>query len=69
MAGYETTSQTLSYTIWELARHPDVQARLRAEIMEYEGRELSYDEIGTLPYLNAVCQETSVCYLLCSSLA
>lgn len=35
LAGYETTANTLAYTSYLLALHPDVQDRLRAEIDEY----------------------------------
>ncbi|KAK0453046.1 cytochrome P450 [Armillaria borealis] len=35
-AGHETTANTLSWTFLELARHPEVQDQLRAEIREKE---------------------------------
>ena len=31
-AGQETTAGTLSWMLYELARHPDVQARIRREV-------------------------------------
>ena len=31
-AGHETTASTLSWMLWELAKHPDYQAKMRAEI-------------------------------------
>lgn len=34
LAGYETTSNTLSFTTYLLALHPDVQERLHQEIDE-----------------------------------
>lgn len=59
MAGHETTSQTLSYTLWELARNPDKQSRLREELIDYGGRDPSYDDfMNKLPYLDAVCRES-----------
>lgn len=66
MAGSETTSQTLGYAIWELARNPEVQHRLRAELESFE-RDASYDDLHTkLPYLDAVMRETcaqSICHI------
>ncbi|THH17361.1 hypothetical protein EW146_g3435 [Bondarzewia mesenterica] len=59
--GHETTTNTLGWIILELARHPEKQRRLRAEIVEAHQRaqsELSYDEIAALPYLSAVVKET-----------
>ena len=35
LAGYETTSNALSYTSYLLALHPEVQERLSREIEEY----------------------------------
>ncbi|KAG7439454.1 cytochrome P450 [Guyanagaster necrorhizus] len=35
-AGHETTANTLSWTLLELSRHPEVQDRLRAEIRKKE---------------------------------
>ena len=31
-AGHETTASTLSWMFWELAKHPEYQARMRKEI-------------------------------------
>ncbi|TDL23918.1 cytochrome P450 [Rickenella mellea] len=55
-AGHETTSGILSFTLLELARHPDVQQKLRDEVIQYGGS-LSYDGIQKLAYLDAVIKE------------
>ena len=34
LAGHETTANTVSWMLLELARHPEYQARIRAEIRE-----------------------------------
>ncbi|KAH8100150.1 cytochrome P450 [Cristinia sonorae] len=59
-AATDTTSSALTRTMYMLAEHPDVQAKLRKELQEAhaDGRELSYDELVALPYMDAVCRET-----------
>ncbi|KDQ08459.1 hypothetical protein BOTBODRAFT_191732 [Botryobasidium botryosum FD-172 SS1] len=57
VGGYETSSATLSFTLLALAQNPDVQDRLRREILEF-GVEPTYDDLFTkLPYLDAVAKE------------
>lgn len=45
-----------------LSKRPDVQDRLRRELLEIKsqknGQDLSYDELNSLPYLDAICRET-----------
>ncbi|KZT01474.1 cytochrome P450 [Laetiporus sulphureus 93-53] len=64
LAGQETTSNTLSFGLYELAKHPHYQARLRAEIRETERsiRErgdatFSPSDLDSMPYLQAVVRE------------
>lgn len=60
-AGHETTSAALSWTFYQLACHPEVQTRLREETRQlYKDREgaPTYDELNSLPYLNAVIRES-----------
>jgi len=56
----ETTSNALCRILHLLARHQDVQDKLRREVTEaYAQRgNLKYDELFALPYLDAVCKET-----------
>jgi cytochrome P450 len=57
MAGIDTTTQTLAFTFYQLARNPQVQDTLRAEL-EALGREPTYDDIHSgLPYLDAILKE------------
>ncbi|KAL1742477.1 cytochrome P450 [Schizophyllum fasciatum] len=59
-AAMDTTSSALVRVLQLLAEHPDVQERLRAEIRsaKKEYGTLSYDELESLQYLDAVCRET-----------
>jgi cytochrome P450 len=56
----DTTSSALCRFLWLLAKHQDVQDRLRKEIKEAREQygELNYDQLMGLPYLDAVCRET-----------
>nr|VWO95655.1 N/A [Ganoderma boninense] len=58
IAGHETTTLTLGFTVYELSRHPEIQAKLREEIAAFNG-EPTFDDFQTrLPYLDAVLRET-----------
>ncbi|XP_055692336.1 cytochrome P450 6g1-like [Lutzomyia longipalpis] len=58
-AGYETSSSVLSFALYELARHQDLQEKLRNELLEHrEHGEMSYESFNNLQYLHMVFQET-----------
>ncbi|KIK44327.1 hypothetical protein CY34DRAFT_786501 [Suillus luteus UH-Slu-Lm8-n1] len=57
LAGYETTSISLTWALIELSRHLDVQTRLREELLAF-GADPTYDQLkANLPYLDAVVHE------------
>jgi len=57
LAGYETTSISLTWALIELSRHPDVQTRLREELLAF-GPDPTYDQLkANLPYLDAIVHE------------
>ncbi|KAG2039475.1 cytochrome P450 [Suillus americanus] len=57
LAGYETTSISLTWVLIELSRHSDVQTRLREELLAF-GTDPTYDQLkANLPYLDAVVHE------------
>ncbi|MCP6645912.1 cytochrome P450, partial [Klebsiella pneumoniae] len=59
-AGYETTSSTLSFLVYLLATHPDVQRRLQEEIdTALPNKALpTYDIVMEMEYLDMVVNET-----------
>ncbi|XP_052131877.1 cytochrome P450 6A1 [Frankliniella occidentalis] len=64
IAGFETTSTTTSFALYELAKHPDVQEKVLQEIdatlKKYNGQ-VTYEAIMDMPYMEMVIQgENSV---------
>lgn len=61
-AGYETSSTTQSFALYEIARNPKIQDRLRLEIAEMfstTNGDLTYDAVmNRTPYLHQVMLET-----------
>jgi hypothetical protein len=57
LAGHETSAVSLAWALYELHRSPAALDRLRAEI-DALGPDPAPDALATLPYLDAVCQET-----------
>ena len=59
-AATDTTSNALSRILQLIAEHPDVQDKLRAELIEAspDGEDIPYDDLVALPYMDAVCRET-----------
>jgi hypothetical protein len=56
-AGFETSGSTMSYALYELALHPEIQNRLRAEIMKVLNKhngQLTFDGIQEMTYLDMV---------------
>ncbi|HVH65042.1 MAG TPA: cytochrome P450 [Candidatus Acidoferrum sp.] len=59
LAGHETTSLLLSWTLWLLACHPAAQTRLRDEVTStLDGHPPDVDHLAQMPYLDAVLCET-----------
>ena len=62
-AGHESTSSALTWAIYLMCKHPEMQSRLRAEVRENlpsiadDSRCPDAAEVDRLPYLNAFCQE------------
>lgn len=58
LAGYETTANALTFTLYCLTANPDKQKHLLHEIDAFDGRIPSYDDLDDhFPYLDAVLRE------------
>jgi cytochrome P450 len=63
LAGHETTATALSWTWHLLAQHPDVEAKLHAELgATLAGRAPAADDLPRLPYTRAVLAESMRLY-------
>ncbi|KAF9457384.1 cytochrome P450 [Collybia nuda] len=58
LAGYETTSISLTWALIELARKPEKQEKLRRELDPFSGTDPTWEQLASgLPYLDAVVHE------------
>ncbi|CAJ2512514.1 Uu.00g055290.m01.CDS01 [Anthostomella pinea] len=57
VAGSDTTSNTLTYLVWAVCRHPAVKAKLIKELEQLPD-DFVYDDVKGLPYLDQVIDET-----------
>jgi cytochrome P450 len=63
LAGHETTANALSFALWLLAKHPDVQTRLHEEASAVLGsRAPTAADYGRLSYATQVFSETMRLY-------
>lgn len=57
IAGFDTSATTLTYALWEMAKNPNIQKRLRKEIKQvlekYNGQ-FTYEAMLDIPYLDQV---------------
>jgi len=61
-AGHDTTGHTMTWMIFELARHPDIQRELRQEVSAFfrslEGRDPEYTDLKSLDLMDRCITET-----------
>ena len=57
LAGHDTTATALTYSLWILGHHPDIQDRVAAEAAAIGDRELMPDDVPALGYTVQVLHE------------
>jgi len=57
LAGRDTTASLLSNVFFELARHPEIYAKLREEVSGLGGKEPTYEELKDMRYLRFCLNE------------
>ncbi|CAH0553140.1 unnamed protein product [Brassicogethes aeneus] len=61
LAGFETTSTTISFAMFEIASNQEIQEKVREEmnnVLKKYHEDVSYDMLMDLPYLDTVISET-----------
>ncbi|KAJ8913635.1 hypothetical protein NQ315_007352 [Exocentrus adspersus] len=61
LAGFETSSTTMTFALYELAVHQDVQEKVRKEIetvLTKHDNQITYDSLSELKYMKQVIDET-----------
>lgn len=58
VAGHETTSTLTMWALFALTQRPDIQTKLRDELLLLQTDNPTMDELNSLPYLDMVVKET-----------
>ena len=62
VAGYDTTSTTLAFALYELSKNPEIQDRLREEVENISDsdtkNDFTYDNLHDMTYLDQIICET-----------
>ncbi|KAL0070419.1 hypothetical protein AAF712_002250 [Marasmius tenuissimus] len=58
IAGHETTSTATTWTLYVLSQRPDIQTKLREELLKVPTDTPTMDQLNDLPYLDAIVRET-----------
>ena len=61
LAGRDTTASLLSNMFFQIAKRPDIYAKLRDEVSKLEGRTPTYEELRNLKYLKWCLNECKSC--------
>jgi cytochrome P450 len=57
LAGHDTTATLLAYALWALGHHAEMQDKVRGEVAELGGRELTPEDVPRLRYTTQVLHE------------
>uniref|UniRef100_A0A1I8P8W7 Cytochrome P450 n=1 Tax=Stomoxys calcitrans TaxID=35570 RepID=A0A1I8P8W7_STOCA len=71
LAGYETSSTTMGFALYELARNPEIQIKARNEVrkvLEKHKQIFTYECVKDMVYLEQIMQETLRMYTIAPAL-
>jgi len=69
LAGHETTSSTLNWMVGLIAKHQDVQAKARKEVLENIKNGFTYETLKDLHYIDWIIHETMRLYPAVAAIA
>ena len=60
LAGHETTSVSMTWTLYELARHPDIAEQIREEVHKVfsDSADMTWSKLAELEFLGNVIKES-----------
>lgn len=67
MVGFETSSSTMSFCLYELAKNMEIQRKVQEEIDEVTARhngEITYNSIMEMKYLEMCIEGTGLCKIV-----
>lgn len=63
VAGHETTALALSWALYEISKHPEVERKIKEELeLVLEGKPMTVESVWKLSYIRAVLDETMRLY-------
>ncbi|MDX2139167.1 MAG: cytochrome P450 [Chloroflexota bacterium] len=62
IAGHETTANALTWALYLVTQHPDVERRLQEEVDAFDGAVLTTHDLARLPYTDMIIKETMRLY-------
>ena len=65
LAGHETTAVSLTWCLFQMARYPEIQSKVREEVMAIihsDDEEITHDHLEQLVYMHCVINETMRLY-------
>lgn len=66
IAGFETSSTTMSFALYELSKHPAIQDKVREEIIQVlkkHNNQVTYDAVKEMKYMGQVIEGMYLAYL------